>query len=430
MHWSRWALLASLGITALGHAEEPDKRVLRDRYDELKQRYEVLKRRGVDLRATDARVQAIERARQHNDLRGLAAALAELDSAFQTLEQPKPSESDTGAPSDGTQPPLAPSPLITSPGKAQRAVIGTLASNPAFRQLLAYKGNPRRIDSSGAAGRNIDEFSDVAAQRDAGWVLALALVETNPEYFEKAARAVEFAFGKQDPSGYFHNGQGASPRTAINADTFFLQAYGQMLWILKEDNSDPAYTARIEALLPKVRQAMAWLRQNTDEMLRQDGHTANRLVFDALAFQLNGKLLGDPGLVAIGNGFLRDVVAAQRSDGVFIEKGGHDSSYQAVTLMNLQIAWSYADDARLRQQLFDAVRLGMAWLKPRILPSGEVSAEGNTRTGLGQESFFGKVKEINYGEVAYCLYYWSVIADDAEAGRLADSVMAFALKHG
>ena len=47
------------------------------------------------------------------------------------------------------------------------------------------------------------------------------------------------------------------------------------------------------------------------------------------------------------------------------------------------------------------------------LPDGEVAVEGNSRTGLGQEEFMGKKKEVNYPEVALAMLYASIVENDS-----------------
>ena len=425
MKASRRMVGGFLMATISCNAAAIDKHELRLRYEDLKRRYQTLPGKSRHLQAVEALVSAIESAKHKQDGTQLNGLLSDFDHLITPLEQ--------GAEMGGMLPVVKAGPVDGVAGdkaSSEYQLVKALFGIPEFRALLQLKAQPRNIDDGGAAGRNIAGFSDVAAQREAGWMLLLGLMENQPAAVEKAVRAVEYAFARQHAQGYFENGLGVSAPKAINADVFFLQAYAQVYGLLKESPFAPQYLSRLDALQPKLQLAMSWLRQNTDEMRRQDGHTANRLAFDALALLLNGKLLGDQALLDSGSGFLRQVLSMQREDGVFLEKGGYDSSYQAVTLLNLQIAWTFLEDAGLRQQTFLAMVGGMNWLKSRILPNGEVSSAGNSRTGHAQEIFFGKAKEINYGEVAFALFYWSVIANDKAAEALAKNVIGFAQQHG
>jgi hypothetical protein len=398
------------------------------RYSDLKKRYENLEKNGVNLSQADELVKQIKLAKKHKDYQQLDLLLTKIEDILNQSEiSVKSQQNAISAPKYGMAKDFS---VPKSANLTQQQILFTLLNNPNFRQLAAYKGNPKNIDDSGAAGRNIKKFSDVAAQREAGWVLLKGIHDANPYLVEKAVRAIEYAFNKQTPEGNFENGQGVDARTAINADTFFLQAFAQCYWILKGSPFEHDFMHRLDALKPKLNSALLWLSHNTDEMYRQDRHTANRLAFDALAFTINGQILNNPHLNSLGVNFLKNALSLQMPDGTFKEKGGYDSSYQAVSLMNLQIAWTYLDDPLIRQQVFESISTGMQWMKSRILPSGEVSAQGNTRTGLGQEKFFGKVKEINYGEVTYAFFMWSVLANDQEAGRLAPKVLRYGLQQG
>lgn len=427
MSLNKWMITGFILAAISCNAGAIDKSQLRARYENLKQRYQALRLKGVDLRATDALVVAIENAKHQKNLGNIEVLLGDFEKLLAPLEQTAAS-SETLAPAKAL--PVKPAIAVASDQiRSEYDLVKALFDKAEFKQLLQLKANPRGIDAIGAAGRNIPAFSDVAAQRDAGWMLLLGLCEERPELVEKAILALEYAFARQDPQGFFQNGLGVAEQKAINADTFFLQAYAQVYGLLKSSRFAPQYLGRLDALQPKLRAAMTWLQENADEMSRQDKLTANRLAFDALAFLLNGSLLKDQSLIDIGKRFVTDALAMQTDAGVFLEKGGYDSSYQAVSLLNLQIAWLVLDDPQLRQGTFLAMVRGMEWLKSRILPSGEVSAIGNSRTGQGQETFFGKTKEVNYGEVAFVLFAWSVIANDKDAESLAKNVIGFALQH-
>ena len=93
----------------------------------------------------------------------------------------------------------------------------------------------------------------------------------------------------------------------------------------------------------------------------------------------------------------------------FLEKGGHDSSYQAVAALKLQVWLLHFPDEKLAAAADKAVR----WEIGRVLADGRVEVAGNTRTGLGQELWQGRAKDVNLSEVTLCLlYHWAHTADD------------------
>ena len=93
-------------------------------------------------------------------------------------------------------------------------------------------------------------------------------------------------------------------------------------------------------LVPKIHKAARWLAEpRYQERLRHDDAEApNRLLFAALAYGLSGMLADDAQLKQVGRRFVDLAMARYRqSDGVFLEKGGPDSSYQAVAALKLQV---------------------------------------------------------------------------------------------
>jgi len=117
---------------------------------------------------------------------------------------------------------------------------------------------------------------------------------------------------------------------------------------------------------------------------------------------LSGVLGADDELKQLGRRFVDLAMAQYReNDGVFLEKGGHDSSYQAVAALKLEVWTLYFPDKKLEAAVDRAVR----WELGRIGPDGQVNVTGNTRTGLGQEQWMGHRKGVNLSEITLCLLY-------------------------
>ena len=112
------------------------------------------------------------------------------------------------------------------------------------------------------------------------------------------------------------------------------------------------------------------------------------------------------------------------ADGVFIEKRGRDSSYNAVSILMAQVLAIYQPDPALDAALVRA----MAWERTRIQPTGEVEVKGNTRTGVGKEKFMGHAKNVNYREVILTLCYFGMIHDTPSDVALAEKVCAWAAR--
>ncbi len=307
-------------------------------------------------------------------------------------------------------------------------VLKHLSRQPAFLRLLDARSRAAEPDDDGAVGRNRKRFSDVAAQRDVIWLLLKAVAERDASALDKVVRAMEYAFRFQAADGHFENSLGYDPLRAMTADAFFLQAFGHVYLLLEQEPLAAAYLPRLQRLRARQRKAIDWLRNHRDVLLRQDARAPNRLAFDGLAFLANGKILRDPELKKIGAEFIRANLRNQRSDGVFIEHGGADSSYQAVNALVLEAAWFYLEDVPLKQQVSEAIQKGLAWEETHIEDSGRIMVNGNTRTGLGQEKLFGKVKDVNYPEVALSLFYWAGLGGMELAEQSAAAVTSYAMQ--
>jgi hypothetical protein len=148
----------------------------------------------------------------------------------------------------------------------------------------------------------------------------------------------------------------------------------------------------------------------------------NRIFIAAKAFGLCGLFLKDERLVAVSRKLVVHGLKHRDKDGVFIENGGRDSSYNATSILFGQVLALHLALPELEVALTKAV----AWELTRIKPSGEIEVTGNTRTGVGKEpSYFGEPKRVNYGEVIQALTLYGIVRSDKPALAAADRVYAF-----
>jgi len=189
---------------------------------------------------------------------------------------------------------------------------------------------------------------------------------------------------------------------------------------------------RFDAMKIDIETSMNWLatQEAQDELKRGDAGAPNRLLFDALAYKLNGIYLGRSDLESIGEDFLNLALDSQWNSGVFPEAGGHDVSYHAVSVRNLDIYWLWMEDGILKDQVYNAIEISAGWSKSRVDPiTGEIDETGNTRTGSDCKEIgpSGNCKLGNPIHTAISLAYWSVIGDDSEAANLAEKILDFYL---
>jgi hypothetical protein len=295
--------------------------------------------------------------------------------------------------------------------------------------LLRYTGGARP-DANGMVTYNKDRFRSPEFQGAAMQYLIRAVVRHDQRCVEEGWQAIDAAFRQQTEKGNFSRDGG--PHGGPSAVAFWLANLDQALLILRESPLAASYTQRIDQLIPKVHKAARWLAQPRyqERLKREDAEAPNRLLFDALAYGLSGLLADDDQLKQVGRRFVDLAMTQYReSDGVFLEKGGPDSSYQAVAALKLQIWAIHFPDRKLDAAIDRAVR----WELGRIGPDGQIDVAGNTRTGLGQEQWMGHEKGVNLSEVTLCLLYQYARTGDcqslAAARRIVERRMRLTQPH-
>ncbi len=261
-------------------------------------------------------------------------------------------------------------------------------------------------------------------QRGGCWMLIGAVVAGDVERADAAWNSVETTFAHQIEDGGFLSvrkpGDTHEPTRPERVETafFYLQELGHAILMVQASPLKGHFHKRIAALEPKLRRACAFIQAGYDGIILKAGHTANRMFIAAKAFGLCGIILNDDELKRSSRKLVAVAMAKRDSDGVFVERDGRDSSYNAVSLLMAQVLALYQPDPELDAALAKA----MAWERSRIKPTGEVEVAGNTRTGLGQEHMMGKPKTVNYREVTLALSYFGMIHDDPASLALAERV--------
>ena len=283
-------------------------------------------------------------------------------------------------------------------------------------------------DANGLVGSNHRlGWTGVSLQRGAVITLIVGAVQNDERLALEAWRAIDAAFAHQQTDGSFElkpsePGQKLMPWYYTSDSAFWLCELSPGLLVLRESPLGVKFKERIAGLMPKIRLAAKRMADGREDLERRaDGKSPNRLCIDANAFALTGLLLGDERLVEMGRHFVERALALQREDGVFIERGGFDSSYQAVALLKLEVRSMYFPDTKVSA----AIERGMPCELARIKPTGEVEVDGNTRTGLGQEKFLGREKGVNYGEVAQALLYHGARRGRKDVIEMGERVLNF-----
>jgi hypothetical protein len=285
-------------------------------------------------------------------------------------------------------------------------------------------------DTHGFMGSNrqAGRWLEAGTQRGSCRSVIFAVVQGDLAAADDAWRGIEVTFAHQRPDGGFEasvrpNGESALPLgAAVETAYFFLQELGRAILVIRESPHLAHFQDRITALEPKIRRAMAFVAAGHDTILTNSGHAVNRVIIAAKAYGLCGLVLQDESLVASSRKLVAFALTRRDADGVFLEKGGRDSSYNAVSILFGQVLALHVPLPDFETALEKAV----AWQLTRILDTGEVNVSGNTRTGVGKEkSIFGQPKNVNYSEVVQALTLYGLARQDKAALAAADRVTAY-----
>ena len=295
-------------------------------------------------------------------------------------------------------------------------------------RLIALIGD--KPDEKGFTGSNHQGgyWIEAGTQRGSCRGVIAGVVTDDLARADDAWRGVEVTFAHQRADGGFEandrpNGKSAKPiGAAVETAFFFLQECGRMILVIRESPHEAHFHDRIAALEPKLRRATAFITAGYNHIIEDSSHAVNRIVIAAKAFGTCGVALHDDALIATSRKLIAHALTLRDPDGVFIENGGRDSSYNVVSILFGSILALHVPIPEFEAALPKA----MAWELTRIKPNGEVDVTGNTRTGVGKEaSYFGEPKNVNYGEVVQALTLYGLMRHNEAALAAADRVFAF-----
>jgi hypothetical protein len=331
----------------------------------------------------------------------------------------------TAQPRQLPDPPSTATPPGPRGGDAQLRLLR--AMRPDVLERLASGGKP---DGSGAVGHNRPEWRGAQYQRGAALYFVSGVVRGDHVAAEDAWRAIDLAFSHQAPDGSFdarnESGTPSAPKDVASDAAFWLAQLDQALLVARASPMADAFRARTDALLPKLRPSGSLLLAGREALVARESRATNRYFVDALAYALTGLLVGDASLETAGASFVDLGLKKQDPAGFFDESGGADTSYNCVSVLMLQVYGLYFPSAAIDAALARAV----SWELTHVLASGEIDVAGNSRTGLGQETYFGKPKDINYGEAVLALSYYGLAHADAAAVAGGDRAFAFRFSNG
>ncbi len=233
---------------------------------------------------------------------------------------------------------------------------------------------------------------------------------------EDGWRSIEATFDRQLDNGDFKvvprpwEDRPQSFDSRIETNYFYLQALVHGLLVLQDSPHAHLFEDRVEALKPKVDLAAEFIMSGREGIVEKVGHTANRVFIAAKALGLTGVYVDNEDYIDEARRLISIALELRDDAGVFIEAGGRDSSYNAVSMLFGQILAIYLPDPQLDM----AMKRAADWQLTRITSHGEVLAAGNTRTGPDGELTQGGTggpKSINTREVGLAMIYHGLMYD-------------------
>lgn len=290
------------------------------------------------------------------------------------------------------------------------------------------------LDKNGAVGRNKKGYISVAFQRHSSELIAYGILTKNVKLIETGVKILEYAFAHQKPDGSFiDNSPKQSTGSRASAVAFFYNDLGHSLLLLKDSSwfqkskETANLRVRLNKLLAPANTSLTWLMGQQKALKHYDRNTTNRKFFDVVACYLAGKALNRKDAIKMGENLAQAVLQQQTEQGFFLEEGGYDTSYQAVSLRLALLLYTHLepDTVSLQQDLWMAIEKGIHWQLDHILPTGEISTAGNTRVYPGGEKYFGREKKVDYKEVILALNFYSQLSGDRLTQSAADRVLTF-----
>ncbi len=288
-------------------------------------------------------------------------------------------------------------------------------------EVAIPRGAPMR---DGLVGHNMNGWLQIGMQRGGVDPIKVGAIHGDAALVNRYWSVIDVSFAHQLPDGSFDyasviNGVPQREEWQPSGAAFWIGESAEALLLLRGSKLAPKYASRIDALIPRFRRTLDYLAQpdHVNDMIRADRGATNRLFEDAKALLLGSDLANFPQARPAGDHLLQLALGNQAPDGYFTEHGGPDTNYNAVSALKLAEIILFDN----RYDLMPALQRSAQWEIARVDPSGTVGVAGNTRTGMGQEVYFGAAKNVSYPTVASALGLYSAMTGQgrAAAARLA-----------
>ncbi|WP_422360079.1 hypothetical protein [Reichenbachiella sp.] len=296
-------------------------------------------------------------------------------------------------------------------------------------------------DEEGALGRNKNGYAHARFQLAATHLANYAVHFESEEALSEWVKSINYSFLYQTEAGDFEfiappdAPADRQPLPADLASGSFFFAYGLGISLHAFESSewyqglpdDHASKQTIEGLQTNIESLLTYLKSNLELIQEYDRASPNRLLFDGLAFYTLGAYLEDANAQQTGLGLAGHAMTLrEQTAGYFIEAQGWDSSYNGVALkLGFELYALLGSGVELHNVLNDGLSCSADWQFSRVLESGEISTEGNTRVYPGGESLGGREKKVDVEKTVYAFYYMAALTNDQSYAELSQQVLEY-----
>lgn len=244
-------------------------------------------------------------------------------------------------------------------------------------------------------------------------------------------KILAWGFSRMEPDGEFKHPD------CYHSASFLVEAAAHSILLLEASPWRDEFAGETNAIKPKLLAAARWMvRPDIDALNWPDDNNyprifgerryAHRRFLDAAALGETGLIFHDDALLKKSVWLIRNGIALQHADGVNPERGGHDTSYQALGLLYACRYYQIVADEAMRAEMQGMLDRGFEWMLGRVRPDGSIDATGNTRTGPAAEpSRDGKPKGIDYHTPAICIAYRARLAGKPDLEETARRLFEF-----
>ncbi|SMD32954.1 hypothetical protein SAMN04488029_1315 [Reichenbachiella faecimaris] len=297
-------------------------------------------------------------------------------------------------------------------------------------------------NAEGALGRNKNGYLHVRFQLPMTYLVEYAIRNQDEEVLNLFVLNLSYSFDHQTEAGDFEfvlppdqpADQSSLAGNLLSGTAFFGYAVGISLVMLYESDwyqqlpEDHSAKLNIDGLNAKIALLLTFLKANIEELEQHDGMAPNRLLYDVLALYTLAGHVKDPEAVSLALPLTQQVFHSHQPEGYFLEAGGWDSSYNGVSVklgFELFTLLNSPNHTDLRERLAEVITCAVNWQASRILETGEISTEGNSRVYPGGESLGGIEKRVDVEKTVRAFSYMAHLSGDASYGKLLDLVLNY-----